>query len=171
MLQNTLSKTIKIGISACLLGQAVRYDGTDKRNEIVADILCEQFDCVPLCPEMAIGLGSPRPPVHLVKITNGIHALGRDDASIDITDPLVEYSNQLALDELAGFVLKSRSPSCGVGSTPLFDSGYHQIDLVNGLFTEAILRRDESMPVIEESDLEDEALLNNFINKVRARRK
>jgi uncharacterized protein YbbK (DUF523 family) len=162
-------KAIKIGVSACLLGEAVRYDGTDKRNAVVTDQLCRQFECIPICPEMAIGLDCPRPPVQLVKSATGIRAVGRDDASIDITDRLVEYSNQLVLDDLSGFVLKSRSPSCGVGSTPLFDTERHQIDRVNGLFAETILRRDKTMPVIEESDLVDEALLNTFIINVRAR--
>ena len=163
-------RAIKIGVSACLLGEAVRYDGTDKRNAIVIEMLCRQFECIAVCPEIAIGLGSPRPAVRLVKTSRGIRALGRDDASIDVTNRLVEYSNQFTFDDLAGFVLKSRSPSCGVGSTPLFDSDLSEIALVNGLFAETILLRDETMPVIEDTDLKDEILLNIFINKVRARR-
>jgi uncharacterized protein YbbK (DUF523 family) len=162
-------KTIRIGVSACLLGEAVRYDGTDKHNTVVTEVLCQQFECVPVCPEMAIGLGSPRPAVRLVKTTRGIRALGRDDASIDVTNRLVEYSNQFAFDDLAGFVLKSRSPSCGVGSTPLFGSDLSEIALVNGLFAEAISCRDDEMPLIEDTDLEDEGLLNSFVKKVRTR--
>ena len=147
---------IKIGVSACLLGEPVRYDGADKRNSIVTDRLCKQFECVPICPEIAIGLGAPRPPVQLVKTDTGIRALGRDDPNIDITDRLVEYSTQGNLNHLSGFVLKSRSPSCGVGSTPLFDINHQQIGLFNGLFAEALLRNDVTIPVIEDSELEDE---------------
>ena len=159
---------IKIGVSACLLGQAVRYDGTDKYNSIVTDVLCKQFECVPICPEMAIGLGSPRPPVQLVKTDTGIRALGRDNPTIDITDPLIQFGNQLDLSQLSGFVLKSRSPSCGVGSTPLFDANRQETGLVNGLFADAILRNYETIPVIEDADLENETLLNAFINKIKA---
>lgn len=159
---------IKIGVSACLLGKPVRYDGADKRNSIVTDILCKQFECVPICPEMAIGLGAPRPPVQLVKTDAGIRALGRDDPSIDITDRLVQYCQEGTFNHLSGFVLKSRSPSCGAGSTPLFDINHQQIGLFNGLFADAILRNDETIPTIEDSELEDEVLLQAFINKINA---
>lgn len=165
-------KLVKIGVSACLLGEAVRYDGTGKRNTVVTEVLCQQFECVPVCPEMAIGLGCPRPPVQLVKTASGIRVIGCDAPDIDITDHLVAYSTDASVNTfntLAGFVLKSRSPSCGVGSTPLFDSDYREIGRVNGLFAEAILRRDETIPVIEDSDLEDRTVLNDFIKKVRAR--
>ena len=157
---------VKIGVSACLLGQAVRYDGTDKRNSVVIEVLCKQFECIPICPEMTIGLGSPRPPVQLVKTDTGIRALGRDDPTIDITDRLVQFGIQENINHLSGVVLKSRSPSCGVGSTPLFDISQQEIGKVNGLYAEAILRKDDSIPIIEETDLEDEALLNAFINMV-----
>lgn len=151
-----------------MLGEAVRYDGADKRNSIVTEILCKQFVCIPICPEMAIGLGSPRPPVQLVKTDTGIRALGRDDSTIDITDRLVQYSNRESFNHLSGFVLKSRSPSCGVGSTPLFDANSQEIGLDNGLYADAILRHYNAIPVIEDTDLENEDLLNAFINKVLA---
>ena len=72
------------------------------------------------------------------------------------------------LASVSGLVLTSRSPSCGVGSTPLFDTHRHEIGRINGLFTEVILQSNETMPVIEDKDLEDDLLLNRFINKVRA---
>jgi uncharacterized protein YbbK (DUF523 family) len=162
-------KTIKIGVSSCLLGLAVRYDGKDKRHKVVTEILCQYFECVPICPEMAIGLGSPRPPVQLVTTTNGIRAVGRNDPAIDITNRLLEYSREIHLDHLSGMVLKSRSPSCGLGSTPLFDGDHREIRKVSGLFTESILLRDDKFPVIEDTDLEDETRLNAFINDINAR--
>lgn len=161
-------KAIKIGVSACLFGQAVRYDGKDKHHKVVTEILCQCFECVPICPEMAIGLGSPRPPVQLVTTTNGIRAVGRDDPSIDITDRLLEYSREIHLDHLSGMVLKSRSPSCGLGSTPLFDSDHREIGKVSGLFAESILLRGVKFPVIEDTDLEDEARLGAFINDIKS---
>lgn len=167
MIQGVPSKVIRIGVSACLLGQAVRYDGRDKYNPVVNSVLCQQFDCVPFCPEMAIGLGCPRPPVQLVKTVNGIRAIGRDDPAIEITDRLVEYSEQVSIEGLSGLVLSSRSPSCGVGTTPLFDIDHHEIGEVNGLFAEAILQRDAMLPVIEDKDLDEEAMLNVFIEKVK----
>lgn len=168
MPKQPLSNAVKIGVSACLLGQAVRYDGMDKRNSIVTDVLCQQFECVPVCPEMAIGLGSPRPPVQLVKTANGMRAIGRDDPAVDITDRMVEYSRDTSFGQLSGFILKSRSPSCGIGSTPIFNIDHLEIEKGNGLFADAIIRRYKKIPVIEDNDLDDEDLLTDFISKVRA---
>jgi len=168
MIKINLSADIRIGVSACLLGQTVRYDGKDKRHTGVTEILCQHFECVPICPEMAIGLGSPRPPVQLVKTASGIRALGRDDDGIDITDRLIEYSNRADYSDLSGFVLASRSPSCGFGSTPLFDTNDHEIGKVYGLFADAILKNNKTVPMIEDKDLDDENLLGAFITKVNA---
>lgn len=157
----------RIGVSACLLGQAVRYDGKSKLSPVVADILCQQFDCVPICPEMAIGLGCPRPPVNLVHMATGIRAIGRDDPTIDITDRIIRYGTDSVFRDLSGFVLKSRSPSCGLGSTPLLDLDGNEIRRVNGLFTDSILNNNPSIPVIEDGDLVDVSRLENFIKNVK----
>jgi uncharacterized protein YbbK (DUF523 family) len=171
MSQDILSKTIRIGVSECLLGHAVRYDGGDKRNAIVTEVLCKEFECVPVCPEMAIGLGSPRPPVQLVKTSDGIRALGRDDTTIDITDRLIGYARKNSWSDISGFILKSRSPSCGVGSTPVVDSNNTVVALSNGIFADTILKIFPEMPMIEESELEDETLLNGFIRKLKVNSK
>ncbi|WP_455367057.1 DUF523 domain-containing protein, partial [Kaarinaea lacus] len=79
------TKKIHIGVSSCLLGHKVRYDGQGKKHSYVLK-LCEQFTCIAICPEYAIDLGVPRPPLHLVQLTNGIHARGIANPKQDVTD-------------------------------------------------------------------------------------
>jgi uncharacterized protein YbbK (DUF523 family) len=104
-------KPLKIGISACLLGERVRYDGGHKRNQMLLDYLALRYALVPICPEVAAGLGVPRPPVQLVARGVEIRAVGVLDEQLDVTRPLIEYGRQVIAGEgLCGFVFKSRSP-------------------------------------------------------------
>jgi len=158
----------RIGISRCLLGDAVRYDGQSKANRIILDELVQLFDFIPVCPEVEAGLGIPRPPVQLSGSIEQPRLLGRDDPSIDITELMSDYCKVKPgeLDKLAGFIFKSRSPSCGLHSTPVFIDGRQVTDSSRGVFARAMCTRYPEMAVIEETDLENEVILGQFIADV-----
>ena len=107
---------IRLGISGCLLGQKVRYDGNHQRDSYITLTLRKYFEFVPVCPEVAIGLGVPRPPIRLVGNPAAPRAVGVADPTLDVTRKLTVYGQRMArtLDDISGYILKSRSPSCGM---------------------------------------------------------
>ena len=111
---------LKIGISSCLLGEPVRYDGEHKRNQTVIDLLGDRFEAVPVCPELEMGMGVPREPVQLMASDTAPHMVGAESGK-DWTKAIAD-SNSKKLDDLvglSGFIFKSRSPSCGLDRVPL----------------------------------------------------
>lgn len=161
-------KPLKIGVSACLLGERVRYDGGHKRNQMLLDYLALRYALVPICPEVAAGLGVPRPPVQLVARGVEIRAVGVLDEQLDVTRPLIEYGRQVIAGEgLCGFVFKSRSPSCGLGTTPIRnEDGSHHVG--NGLFAQQIVQAWPALPVIDEESLQQPLLRQLFLRQVEA---
>jgi len=159
---------IRIAVSACLLGERVRYDGAQKRHPLIMK-LAHEFVLQPFCPEVAIGLGVPRAPVQLVVTSRGIRARGVVDPRHDISDRLQTYAQLQceALKNCAGFIFKSRSPSCGLGSTPLFNKEGEQMDKTNGLFVAVLQDCLPGVPMVEESALETEEELAAFAEWVR----
>ena len=109
------TQPIQVGISACLLGQPVRFDGGHKRSEFVEKELSRYFSFMPVCPELAIGLGVPRKAIRLVKRDDVIH-VEATDGSFDVTDKLTEFAQQktAGFAHLAGYILCAKSPSCGM---------------------------------------------------------
>ncbi len=160
---------ISIGVSSCLLGHKVRYDGNDKLNIIIENNICAQFHCIPLCPEYAIGLGVPRNPVQLVQTNDTIHVLGVSDHSLNIITWLQQYANFVSdtLPELSGYIFKARSPSCGLIDTPIYDNHNHEIGTGRGAYANQIMHRNNSLPVIDEILLSDSAKRKDFIRKVK----
>lgn len=159
---------LRIGVSACLLGEAVRYDGTDKRDATVA-ALAREFELVPVCPEMGIGLGVPRPPVQLEGDPTAPRAVGVSLRDIDVTDALLEFGARSAreLGGLCGFVFKSRSPSCGVNSTPIHLAGGGIHPGGRGLFARAFMAALPCLPVEENDGLADPQRREEFLRRVR----
>ena len=163
-----------VAISACLTGAAVRYDGSDKCQPGLA-WLRDEIELLPICPELEAGLGVPRPPVQLVQHSGGVRALGRDDSSLDVTDALTaaaqRSSAQLRALPLCGYLWKSRSPSCGLGSTPLFDrrgqySGQYsgqRIGSTSGLQAHAVATALPWLAMAEEGVLQSERLAGHFL--------
>jgi uncharacterized protein YbbK (DUF523 family) len=119
-----MKTSIKVGISSCLLGQPVRYDGGDKRSALCLDELAQLFDFVPTCPEAGAGLGVPRPAVRLTGDAAAPRARGVDDPALDVTDQLQAYANARVpeLDDLCGYVFIRNSPSCGLFNVKLYAS-------------------------------------------------
>ena len=161
---------IRIGISACLLGQEVRYDGGHKRNQSLVDALRRHFELVPVCPELEVGMGVPREPVRLVREGGGLR-MRTVDSNIDYTDVMNHWSSRrleaLAAQDLAGFVLKKDSPSCGLAGVKTYSQGEPARD-GRGLFAAALMNRFPEMPAEDEERLADPKLLDNFIQRVFA---
>lgn len=160
---------LRIGVSACLLGEPVRYDGAHKRNAIVA-ALAREFELVPVCPEVGIGLGVPRPAIQLEGDATAPRAVGVSVREIDVTEALLDFGARTAreLEGLCGFIFKSRSPSCGVNSTPVhLAGGAIQAD-GRGLFARALMATLPHLPVEENDGLADPLRLEDFLRRVRA---
>ena len=159
-----------VGISQCLLGDAVRYDGQAKPKPVLIEKLGKLFELIPVCPEVEAGLSVPRPPVQLTGSVTSPRLTGRDDASIDITEIMVEYCSRKipTLNDLNGFIFKSHSPSCGLHSTPVFIDGQAVSDNSRGIFAGSMCEAYADLPMIEDSDLEDPELYQQFVAAVTA---
>jgi len=190
---------IRIGVSSCLLGAAVRYDGQHKRNDFLVDELGPQVEWVPVCPEVEVGMGVPRESVRLVRGPRGRSLMRGAEAGPAPKPiaggfgnpprvPILMLGNQSGadwtarmetlaarrVDELAhaglsGYVLKSRSPSCGLEGVPLFpdaDAASQPSNEGVGLFAAELLRQLPNLPIEEEGRLADPRLRARFIERV-----
>jgi uncharacterized protein YbgA (DUF1722 family)/uncharacterized protein YbbK (DUF523 family) len=157
-----------IGISSCLLGEAVRYDGGHKRDSWISEQLSGHVEFRMICPEAGAGLGVPRPPMRLMGDVEAPRAVLVKDASVDLTGSLVDFSQRQvgALDDLCGYILKSRSPSCGMERVKVFQENGRVLHKGVGLFAARLLARYPLLPVEEEGRLNDAVLRENFINRV-----
>ena len=162
-----MTPRIRIGVSACLAGELVRYDGGHKRNQWICKQLTQHAELIRVCPEAGAGMGIPRPPIQLIESNHGIRARGIADPATDFTRPLKEFSANTihALDDISGFIFKARSPSCGLGSTPIHRQ--HAKSLKgNGLFADSVLKSMTLLPVSEESQLEKPEGREHFLEQV-----
>ncbi len=158
---------IRLGVSACLLGERVRYDGGHKRNNFMADVLASHVDYVSLCPEAGIGLGTPRPPVQLVGKVGQIHALEVENPGNDITVRLQDYAQQQPLADISGYIFKQHSPSCGLHKIKLFRRpGQDMQRNGTGIFAVALQRLLPLLPVTEEHCFDDPQQRENFITRI-----
>jgi len=157
-----------VGVSQCLLGDAVRYDGQSKANSIVIKKLGKLFNLVPVCPEVEAGLSVPRPPVQLSGSIKNPKLIGRDDPTIDATNIMQKYCliKVSGLKKLSGFIFKSRSPSCGLNSTPVYIDGQCVSKTARGIFAKHLCEAYPGLPIIEDSELENKKLLDGFIQLV-----
>ncbi len=156
-----------IAISACLLGEKVRYDGGHKANDYLIATLGRWCDFQPLCPEAGAGLGIPRPPIRLVGDPEAPRAVGVRDPSLDVTEALKGYAER-ALPSLAGvsgMILKNRSPSCGMARVKVYREGGAP-RMGRGLFADALLRAMPWLPVEEEGRLGNPVLRDNFLERL-----
>jgi uncharacterized protein YbgA (DUF1722 family)/uncharacterized protein YbbK (DUF523 family) len=159
---------IRLGISSCLLGQKVRFDGNHKLDSYLTDTLGLYFEWVPVCPEVAIGLGVPRPPIRLVGSASTPRAVGVKDDTLDVTDKLAAYGRQQArqLDDLSGYVFKSKSPSCGMERVKIYQRTGIPAKSGRGVYAEAFLSGQPWLPAEEEGRLSNPRLRENFIERV-----
>lgn len=166
-----MSDKIPIGISACLLGGAVRFDGGHKRLTFAVEQLGEYVQFSSICPEMAIGLPSPRPALRLIKQQQQIRLCNSNDSSIDLTEPMQHFSRQQVaeLGNLCGYIVCSKSPSCGMERVRVYsENGDGARKSGVGLFTAELMRQMPWLPVEEDGRLQDAALRENFVERVYA---
>jgi uncharacterized protein YbgA (DUF1722 family)/uncharacterized protein YbbK (DUF523 family) len=167
-----VSNKLRLGVSACLLGQEVRYDGQHKRNAFLTDVLGPFVEWVPVCPELEVGMGVPREPVRLVGPSDQPRMVA-ERSGADWTERMRALAEErvaaLAKAGLDGFATKKGSPSCGMervrvwsgkGGPPRRDG--------RGLFAQVLMERMPLLPVEEEGRLEDPALRESFIERIFA---
>jgi len=157
----------RVLVSRCLLGEAVRYDGTDRRCAALAT-LARHCELLPVCPEVEAGLGVPRPPVQWVRLPVGDRLRGRDQPDLDVTESLMTFCRQFVngLPIIHGAVLKARSPSCGIGDAPLFDEKGEALQYIDGLFVQVLRERFPALPMLNEAGMEDAAMRGRFLTAV-----
>jgi uncharacterized protein YbbK (DUF523 family) len=164
----------RVGVSACLLGQEVRHDGGHKRCTFVVEGLAEHVELVPVCPEVEIGLGVPREPIRLEAFGGSGGGAERAprlvaiESRIDLSERMRAYAElrvaALAALRLAGYVTKSKSPSCGLAGVPV-----HGTDrFAPGAFITVLRARLPGLAVIEETALADPAARAAFLAAVLA---
>ena len=161
----------RLAISACLTGLDVRYNAGHKNSELCHELLGKHFDWVPVCPEVAIGLGVPREPIRLVGDPEHPVVTGTRTNSTDLSGPLRAYGQQMAaeLDDICGYVFMQKSPSCGLERVKVYqDNGYPAPQGGRGAYAAAFCASRPDLPVEEEGRLHDPVLRENFISRVYA---
>ncbi len=163
---------IIVGISSCLLGQEVRYDGGHKYNSYIERTLGQYFEFRPFCPEVEAGLGTPRPAVQLRETEFGLRCVGVKDPQMDVTERLQAASERQAewLGGLCGYILKKDSPSCGMQRVKVYTKETPE-RVGAGLFAGYLQKNFPTLPVEEEGRLGDPGLRENFIQRVFVRQR
>jgi uncharacterized protein YbgA (DUF1722 family)/uncharacterized protein YbbK (DUF523 family) len=168
------ARPIRVGISSCLLGQEVRFDGGHKRDRFLADTLGQYVEWVPVCPEVEMGLGTPREPIRLIRRGGEVHLVGTTTAT-DVTEGMRSYAaakvTALQGEDLSGYVLKKGSPSCGMELVRLYGTRGAPARTGRGLFAGALLEKFPSLPVEEEGRLRDPRLRENWVERLFAYRR
>jgi uncharacterized protein YbgA (DUF1722 family)/uncharacterized protein YbbK (DUF523 family) len=163
------SARIAVGISSCLLGEEVRYDGQHKRDAYINGTLSQYFAFVPVCPEMAIGLGVPREPIRLVADKGEpVRVVGTRNPDMDVTADLHAYGERMAreLTDIHGYILKRASPSCGMERVKVYKPDGHPLTTAAGAYAGSLMAERPNLPVEEEGRLGDPVLRENFIERV-----
>ena len=167
-------ETIRIGVSACLLGREVRYDGGHKRDAFLVETFGRYVEWVPVCPEVELGLGTPRPTLRLERHDGDVRLM-MPKTGDDHTDAMRGYADKrvaaLVEDDLCGYILKKDSPSCGMERVKVYGTNTIPSKSGRGLFAEALMQRFPNLPVEEEGRLNDPPLRENFVERVFAYRR
>lgn len=175
---------IRVGISGCLIGQKVRFDGGHKRSDFCTDQLANHVEFVPFCPEMAIGLGTPRPSIRLISQSLNNPSVSKPDTGIehdniiaqtakgqDVTEALRDYGRTMAAQfgGLSGYVLCAKSPSCGMERVRVYhESGQGSAKDGIGIYVAELMKAQPLLPLEEDGRLNDPLLRENFVTRVFA---
>ncbi|MBF6560577.1 MAG: DUF1722 domain-containing protein [Candidatus Binataceae bacterium] len=164
----------RIGVSSCLLGQQVRFDGGHKRSEFLVEVFGRFVDFVPFCPEVELGLGVPRETLRIERRDGAVRLIANRSGA-DHTAAMRTLADRrtaaIARDDLSGYVLKKDSPSCGMERVRIYPASGIPTRDGRGLFAETLMRRYPNLPVEEEGRLNDARLRENFIERVFAYRR
>ena len=158
-----------VGVSSCLLGEEVRYNARHKLDNFIAGALAKAVELKPVCPEVDIGLGVPREPIQLTRTDTGTRLVGVDSGT-DLTAAMKSYAEARAAEldaaGICGYVLKSRSPSCGLRDVPVQGG-----EDTSGLFASVLSERCRLLPMVEETGLESPGEREVFLQQVLACRR
>jgi uncharacterized protein YbbK (DUF523 family) len=169
-----MSEQIKIGISSCLLGNRVRYDGGHKLDRFLRDTLGQYVSFVPVCPEVECGLPVPRESMHLTG-TPDAPRLVTTRSGVNHTDRMLRWARQrvtqLEKENLCGFIFKKGSPSSGMVRVKIYNDAGMPYQTGSGLFAKAFMDHFRRIPVEEEGRLHDPSLRENFIERIFALRR
>jgi uncharacterized protein YbgA (DUF1722 family)/uncharacterized protein YbbK (DUF523 family) len=159
---------VYVGVSSCLLGQAVRYDGNHKYHKFINDSLSKHFSYVAICPEIAIGMNVPRPALRLAGSVDAPRVVGVRDHTLDVTEPLRNFSQNKAreLSYLSGYIFKKASPSCGMQHIKVYEGKELIATQGVGVFARAIMKAYPLLPVEDEGRLCDSGIRHNFVQRV-----
>lgn len=161
----------KLGISACLMGVEVRFNGGHKESHLCTRALNEYFDFIPLCPEVAIGMGVPREPIRLVGDPERPEAVGTVNSELNVTRQLAEYGARMAneVGDICGYIFMQKSPSCGLERVKVYRENGAPVDGGGrGIYARAFCERHPNLPVEEDGRLNDAVLRENFVTRVFA---
>ncbi len=165
----TITSPLRIGISQCLLGDHVRYDGGHKRDALLADTLSQHVEWVPVCPEVEAGFGVPREAMRL-EGTAASPRLVTITTVVDHTASMQQFSARRLYElerlDLSGYVFKARSPSCGIGRVPVMSAQGIETPEGVGLFAQALMEHFPLLPVEDEDRLHDPQILKDFLKRV-----
>jgi uncharacterized protein YbgA (DUF1722 family)/uncharacterized protein YbbK (DUF523 family) len=169
------TRPIRIGVSSCILGEEVRWNGGHSRQRWVTDVLESFVEYHPVCPEVEVGMGVPRPTVRLQLLDGDIHMVDPKN-DVDWTASMNRFSRERASEladlDLCGFILKKDSPTCGMERVKVFhESGSGSTRDGRGLFASALLQRFPYLPLEEDGRLNDAKLRETFIERVFAYRR
>jgi len=168
------TEPIRIGISSCLLGEEVRFDGGHKRDSFLVDTFGKWVEWVMVCPEVEVGMGTPRESLRLVRDKSELRMV-TTKTGVDHTGAMTAWARRrveaLGREDLCGYVLKKDSPSCGMERVKVYDPHGSPVRAGVGLFAAALLERFPLLPVEEEGRLSDPRLRENFIERVFAYRR
>lgn len=167
--QHSEEPTIRLGVSTCLLGEEVRYDGGHKLDQFLVNTLGRFVGWVPVCPEFEIGLGVPRESLRLVGDPESPHLVAPKSGQ-DHTERMQTWARkrleQLAAVKLHGFIFKKNSPSSGLFRVRVYDNKGMPRRVGTGIFPREVMKRFPLLPLEEEGRLHDMRLRENFIERI-----
>ncbi|MDB6142847.1 MAG: hypothetical protein JWP80_1891 [Pseudomonas sp.] len=160
----------KLGVSACLMGVEVRYNGGHKQSQLCTGPLSDYFDFVPACPEVAIGMGIPREAIRLIGDPEHPQAIGSVHSELNVTQALADYGAHMAtqMDDICGYIFMQKSPSCGLERVKVYQDNGLPIPSGRGIYARAFCASRPDLPVEEDGRLNDPVLRENFITRVFA---
>ncbi|KAF0216076.1 MAG: hypothetical protein FD174_3838 [Geobacteraceae bacterium] len=168
-----MAEPVKIGISSCLLGEKVRYDGGHKHDRFITETVGHYFKFIGICPEVQCGLPTPREAMRLEGDPRAPRLVTRN-SRIDLTEQVLHWClgkvKEPEFGELCGFIFKKKSPSCGPFQVKVYTPGT-LAGSGRGLFADAVARHFPLLPVEDEERLYDTAIMENFIARVFAYRR
>ncbi|HJO18476.1 MAG TPA: DUF523 domain-containing protein [Vicinamibacterales bacterium] len=170
--KNTTHLPVRIGVSSCLLGEEVRFDGGHKRDSFLLQTLGSTVEWVSVCPEVEVGLGAPREAIQLIRDRGNpnVVRLVTRQTGVDLTRRMREYARrrvrELTNERLSGYILKKDSPTCGMEQVKVWHHRGTNERNGRGIFAAELLRQFPTMPVEDEGRLHDPKLLEAFIDRV-----